>query len=120
MDYVHWEKYSFMESFLLIYFHGVRVKYPSPYNVCTHTITVRYVPEWFPGAEFKRLGKKWNAAVQWIRNEPFEFTKAAIVRIGYHNCNTNLTPLFRSVEPLQNVPFRSCWKMRKNSLTKEW
>lgn len=79
MDYVHWEKYSFMESFLLIYFHGVRVKYPSPYNVCTHTITVRYVPEWFPGAGFKKIAKNGFKLSQAMVHEPHNMTKQKVV-----------------------------------------
>ena len=40
---------------------------------------VRYVPDWFPGANFKRLGKLWRLKVEKLRDMPYEATKKAIV-----------------------------------------
>ena len=41
--------------------------------------SVRYVPEWFPGARFQKLGRKWKATVDIFRSAPFDFTKNAMV-----------------------------------------
>ena len=42
---------------------------------------VKYVPEWFPGAGFQKLGKKWRVNVLRLKNAPFDFTKDAMVGI---------------------------------------
>ena len=42
---------------------------------------VKYVPEWFLGAGFQRLGKQWKAQVMRFRNSPFEFTRNAMVNM---------------------------------------
>ena len=40
---------------------------------------VRFLPEWFPGMEFQRLGRKWKPIVDGFRNAPFDFAKNAMV-----------------------------------------
>ena len=42
----------------------------------TNTTEVKYVPEWFPGAGFKRLGAQWRRLISKTVNEPYEFAKA--------------------------------------------
>lgn len=42
---------------------------------------MRYVPEWFPGATFKRKGKEWYKASKEMVNAPFEVTKDKIVSL---------------------------------------
>ncbi|KAL4075734.1 cytochrome P450 [Scleroderma citrinum] len=34
-----------------------------------------YVPEWFPGAGFKRLAREWNATLQEMVDQPYKFVK---------------------------------------------
>ncbi|KAF7378396.1 Cytochrome p450 [Mycena sanguinolenta] len=36
---------------------------------------LRYVPEWFPGAGFKKLAREWRVAVTAMPKVPFEFVK---------------------------------------------
>lgn len=46
---------------------------------------VKYVPEWFPGAGFKRTARKWWALQETIRNKPFKMVldKRVGLRYGY-------------------------------------
>ncbi|KAI6021238.1 cytochrome P450 [Pisolithus marmoratus] len=41
--------------------------------------TLAYVPEWFPGAGFKRKAKEWRADLQDMMNQSFEFVKNQMV-----------------------------------------
>ncbi|KAG6333886.1 hypothetical protein ID866_5199 [Astraeus odoratus] len=36
---------------------------------------LRYIPEWFPGAGFKRLAREWNATLQEMVDQPYKFVK---------------------------------------------
>ncbi|KIM67833.1 hypothetical protein SCLCIDRAFT_1189995 [Scleroderma citrinum Foug A] len=36
---------------------------------------LRYVPEWFPGAGFKRMAREWNATLQDMVDQPYKFVK---------------------------------------------
>ncbi|KAK0200161.1 cytochrome P450 [Desarmillaria ectypa] len=36
---------------------------------------LRHVPDWIPGAEFKRLAKRWNVNVQEMTHQPFNWVK---------------------------------------------
>jgi len=40
--------------------------------------SLRYIPSWFPGANFKRLAKKWKAATSEMVERPFEFVKTEL------------------------------------------
>ncbi|KZT58493.1 cytochrome P450 [Calocera cornea HHB12733] len=40
---------------------------------------VKYLPEWFPGAGFKRLAYRWNSYLKEIREVPFERVKRDVV-----------------------------------------
>ena len=41
---------------------------------------VKYVPAWFPGAEFKRKAKAWRKLSQSMLKSPYEMTKRKVVR----------------------------------------
>ncbi|KAK0214140.1 cytochrome P450 [Armillaria fumosa] len=41
---------------------------------------LRYVPEWIPGANFKRLAKEWKQNVKEITNEPFYWVKEQMAK----------------------------------------
>jgi hypothetical protein len=40
---------------------------------------VKYIPAWFPGAQFKRDAAKWRPLPLEMRDWPFDDTKALIV-----------------------------------------
>ena len=40
---------------------------------------VQYLPDWFPGAAFKRQGRVWKRAVDDMREVPFQFSKDHLV-----------------------------------------
>ena len=41
--------------------------------------TVKYVPEWFPGATFQREAREWRDAATAMMYEPYNHVKAAMV-----------------------------------------
>lgn len=41
---------------------------------------VRYVPEWFPGAGWKRKISKYKKSLQLMVDEPYEWAKKQMVR----------------------------------------
>ena len=41
---------------------------------------MKYVPDWFPGANFKKIGKYYTEATSKIVNAPVEFVKSELVR----------------------------------------
>ena len=43
-------------------------------------LVVRYVPDWLPGAKFKRQAKEWKKLVDNMVDQPFEMTKKRMVR----------------------------------------
>lgn len=45
--------------------------------------SVKYVPEWFPGAGFQKTVKEWKTTLDTIQRTPFEFTKAQVVSKQY-------------------------------------
>lgn len=44
-----------------------------------HTGTVRFVPEWFPGAGFKKLARELGKTSSRVESIPFEWTLANMV-----------------------------------------
>jgi hypothetical protein len=40
---------------------------------------VKYIPEWFPGAGFKKLARMWAESLLKAIQDPYDFTKARIV-----------------------------------------
>jgi hypothetical protein len=51
-----------------------------PHNYLTN-VTVKYLPEWFPGAGFKKKAKIWRKTVLNMPNAPFQFVKEQIVSV---------------------------------------
>lgn len=43
-------------------------------------MTVKHIPSWFPGAQFKRDAAVWKGKMEALVNEPYEFTKQQMVR----------------------------------------
>jgi hypothetical protein len=43
------------------------------------TVTVRYLPEWFPGAKFKRDARIWNEELQELVHYPYRAVKEDLV-----------------------------------------
>ena len=41
---------------------------------------MKYIPEWFPGAEFKRKAKGWRAAGDMMVHVPYNKAKQLLVR----------------------------------------
>lgn len=46
---------------------------------------LKYVPPWFPGAEWKRTALKWKVEKDTMLDETFNWTKRAVVskRLGF-------------------------------------
>lgn len=42
---------------------------------------MKYIPEWLPGAGFKRTARKWNRTFQEAVNKPFDFVKLQLVSL---------------------------------------
>jgi hypothetical protein len=42
---------------------------------------VKYIPEWFPGAEFKRFAREGQAIGRRVRDDPIAIVKADIVSL---------------------------------------
>lgn len=43
--------------------------------------TVKYVPEWFPGAGFKRKAREWNKLRIKMTEDPYRVTKERMARL---------------------------------------
>ena len=43
-------------------------------------LTVKHIPSWFPGAQFKRDAEVWKSKMEAFVNEPYDFTKQQMVR----------------------------------------
>ncbi|KAI1433867.1 cytochrome P450 oxidoreductase OrdA-like protein [Xylaria sp. CBS 124048] len=41
---------------------------------------MKYIPDWLPGADFKRLAKKWQASLIKTADKPFEFAQRRIAK----------------------------------------
>lgn len=42
---------------------------------------MRFIPEWFPGARFKVLARKWTASFNDMVEVPYAFAKQLAVRL---------------------------------------
>jgi len=76
---------------------------------------VANVPEWFPGAGFKRLAREWSGTVEEMASAPFQFVKDQMVT---NNCI--LLPFYNHAlkyefSRLLASPFRPllqiCWRV---------
>lgn len=45
---------------------------------------LKYVPDWFPGAGFKRQAKIWSKLREYMRDAPFAAAKRKFVREAFH------------------------------------
>lgn len=54
----------------------------------------KYVPEWFPGAEFKRKAHEWKKTSNFLLNEPINKLKGEIVGIFMINARKHPLILF--------------------------
>lgn len=43
---------------------------------------VKYIPEWFPGAGFKKAAREWSKTVQEVADVPFKHVKEEMVNCG--------------------------------------
>ena len=41
--------------------------------------SVKHIPSWFPGAQFKRDAEVWKGKMEAFVNKPFDFTKDEMV-----------------------------------------
>ena len=53
------------------------------YELILFLLSVRFLPEWLPGMEFKRLAREWSGYVDDLANIPFKFVHDAVVRAPY-------------------------------------
>ena len=44
---------------------------------------MKHIPDWFPGAEFKRKAKHWRYINEWVSQKPWEFVKKQAVNPDY-------------------------------------
>ena len=51
------------------------------YVLTLYCIAVKYVPEWVPGATFKKKARYWRELMPRFVDAPFDTAKKAIVRI---------------------------------------
>jgi hypothetical protein len=51
------------------------------YTQIIKIVTVKYVPEWFPGAGFQRKAKVWRRYANEMRIRPFQAVKQSIVSL---------------------------------------
>lgn len=63
----------------------------------THCSTVRYVPEWLPGAGFKKLARRWNARMNEFYDKPLEFVKHQLVGLNEAYDSSNFTKLVLTI-----------------------
>ena len=69
---------------------------------------VRYVPEWFPGAGFKRMAREWNATLQDMVDQPYKFVKDQMVYILMDSRRASLTIMTRPLELPRNHSPQTC------------
>ena len=62
---------------------GVLLDPTGPVNMTftDDNILVKHVPEWFPGAGFKKKAREWRKLSEAMINEPYEMVKEKVVRI---------------------------------------
>lgn len=48
---------------------------------CLKFIPVKYIPEWFPGANFQKEARLWKASVMEMLHRPFDVVKSRMVSI---------------------------------------
>jgi hypothetical protein len=54
--------------------------------LCLTNIIVRHLPEWFPGAGFKKKARIWKKGVKDMPTIPFQFVKKELVSFPFLIC----------------------------------
>lgn len=62
-----------------------------PRNLCIAYPSVRHVPSWFPGADWKRKVPMYRKSLQLMIHEPYEWAKGKMV--------CEVAPLYRLISP---------------------
>ena len=62
---------------------------PGAFLVETFPI-LRHIPDWFPGAAFKRKAAAWKKIAHHMRDAPFERTLECLVSIRDPECKTTI------------------------------
>ena len=63
-------------------------QFPSPFFQCVYfdmSALVKYIPEWFPGAGFKKMARQYEKRMRKLLDEPFAIVKEAWV------CHSSIT-----------------------------
>jgi cytochrome P450 len=63
-------------------------------------LIVRYIPDWFPGAQFKRLAKEWCATKDVLLSKPYNEVKAQMAAGTHAGSVTSRLLTIRDDEPL--------------------
>lgn len=56
-----------------------------PSCISDTSLTVKYVPEWFPGAGFKKTARVWKTVANDFYETGFKFVKHQIVRVDHRS-----------------------------------
>lgn len=60
--------------------------------------TVKYIPDWLPGAGFKRQAREWRTVADSMLNDPFNVTKRAMVNIMIFDADGSTDVYSRKLE----------------------
>ncbi|KAA8652899.1 cytochrome P450 [Aspergillus tanneri] len=63
------------------------------------TLPVKYLPAWFPGAEFKKTAKVWRESLTAFLNKPYKFVKRQMNEMNYEPSFTSNLLRSGHVEP---------------------
>jgi hypothetical protein len=87
---------------------------PSVYFTCScqTSISVKHIPTWFPGADFKRKARKWKELTLAMKHWPYDLTKQRIVRLCDYIKETR--PKDANVEEWNCNTFHNCSRTRSN------
>lgn len=62
--------------------HLVCLSLPNNAHVLMSSLTVAYVPDWFPGAGFKVKAKEWAVTLEEMVQRPYQFVKDQMVGLN--------------------------------------
>ena len=77
----HWRQVQRLETLAHIWLISYRYVWSFNVSLCTlsYAVSVRYVPEWFPGASFRKKARIWRETISQLPLVPFEAVKATLV-----------------------------------------
>ena len=97
----------YLESSSPIPFPYVRAHAPDYQGASDKPLTVRYIPDWFPGAKFKRLAKETRDKFRTAVDGPLEYVKNGMkVRPHSYRGRTTFStrpPVRRGGLPVHNI-----------------